>query len=244
MPATGSSVLMSEKIASIRLWQDGLCFCEPSQGASAHLTTWYFKEDGCTAEVVATAIDKSLRPDTRQQGPMRLFLDLPSALFVPEEIARSTDIGEMLAAAGIELGMDYEAVVTEAVERVCAVVPLPRGVAEVFEKIWGADLHLLSPLHELLTAYRHNGARKRCFVVYPTEGNVYIARYGAPNELLLAEVYPCRTAADTVYYLTEIEADEKRHRKDAAVYVYGADSQRYIPLLQKYFKHTKALSYP
>lgn len=74
-------------------------------------------------------------------------------------------------------------------------------------------------------------------MVYPTQENVYISRYGTAGELSLAEVYPLHGAADMVYYLSELAAGER----NISLYIYGDRPVRYTDTLKRYFGRVAAI---
>lgn len=240
MQETGSSIPQSISTMSIRLWRGGLSFF--SVGGVPLSGSVFFGVQGFTPAGVSSALDKL--PICEESGPercVRIFIDTNSTLFVPEEVVALSDPGTLLSAAGIEMPPAGEAVVTEAWESICAVAVLPCGIVEALRSRFGTNLRLASPLHEVMAAYRRSAVRPPCFVFYPTQENAYILQYGQSGELLAAEVYPCRTVADAVYYLHELAADQNADCKDVALYVYGDRPQRYTATLKKYFIHTADL---
>lgn len=241
MPETGNSVPLSKEIWSIRLWRGGLSFFGAAGDNAPASGSVFFRERGFTPAGMSEALDRLPMCDAPcRDVPVRLFIDTHAVVFVPEEVVAVSDPYALLAAAGIECA-SCEAVVTEAWESVCAVAALPSGIMDVLGERLGADLRLLSPLHEVMAAYRGSGMQPPCFVVYPTQENIYITRYGENGELLVAEAYPCRTAADAVYYLDALVREAGLNCRDVQVGIHGDRPERYAAALKKYFLRARAL---
>ena len=130
-----------------------------------------------------------------------------------------------------------KAVRTEAYGGVCALFPVDTGVVSWLADRLGHRAAWYSPLHESMAAFRRTEASGDCFVVYPTQENVYISRYGTAGELSLAEVYPLHGAADMVYYLSELAAGER----NISLYIYGDRPVRYTDTLKRYFGRVAAI---
>lgn len=148
---------------------------------------------------------------------------------MPDAVVGDAVPAEWLARMGVPLSPDMKAVRTEAYGGVCALFPVDTGVASWLADRLGHRAAWYSPLHESMAAFRRTEASGDCcFVVYPTQENVYISRYGTAGELSLAEVYPLHGAADMVYYLSELAAGER----NISLYIYGDRPVRYTDTLK------------
>lgn len=241
MPETGNSVPLSREIWSIRLWRGGLSFFGADGDNEPVSGSVFFREQGFTPAGVSEALDRlPPRCVPCRDVIVRLFIDTHAAVFVPEEVVAVSDPYALLAAAGIECS-SCEAVVTAAWRGVCAVAVLPAGIMDVLRKWLGANVHLSSPLHEVMAAYSRRVMQLPCFAVYPTQDNIYITLYGVEGELLMAEVYPCHTAADAVYYLHELTVEAGLNCGDVWVGIHGDRPERYTAALKKYFLRVRTL---
>ncbi len=166
------------------------------------------------------------------------FADTADTVFVPDAVVGDAVPAEWLARMGVHLSPDMKAVRTEAYGGVCALFPVDTGVASWLADRLGHRAAWYSPLHESMAAFRRTEASGDCcFVVYPTQENVYISRYGTAGELSLAEVYPLHGAADMVYYLSELAAGER----NISLYIYGDRPVRYTDTLKRYFGRVAAI---
>lgn len=106
---------------------------------------------------------------------VRLFADTADTVFVPDAVVGDAVPAEWLARMGVHLSPDMKAVRTEAYGGVCALFPVDAGVASWLADRLGHRAAWYSPLHESMAAFRRTEASGDCFVVYPTQENVYIS---------------------------------------------------------------------
>ena len=169
---------------------------------------------------------------------VRLFADTADTVFVPDAVVGDTVPAEWLARMGVPLSPDMKAVRTEAYGgRLCPISGRYGCRIVVGGQARSSGGMVLPPLHESMAAFRRTEASGDCFVVYPTQENVYISRYGTAGELSLAEVYPLHGAADMVYYLSELAAGER----NISLYIYGDRPVRYTDTLKRYFGRVAAI---
>lgn len=240
MRVTGNSTRPAQKILSIRLRQGGLSFyaSDGDDGTGAVSMESYFAPGGSRCGQMAAAFGAfAERSGIDAYDRVRLFADTADTVFVPDAVAGDAAPAEWLARMGVHPSPDMEVVRTEAYEGVCAVFPVDAGIASWLADRPGRRAEWYSPLHESMAAFRRTEASGDCFVVYPTQENVYISRYGAAGELSLAEVYPLHGAADMVYYLSELAAGER----NISLYVYGDRPVRYTDTLKRYFSRVAAI---
>ena len=239
MRVTGNSTRPVQKILSIRLRQGGLSFyASDGDGAGTVSMEAYFAPGGSRREQMTAAFDAFAEKsgiDTYDR--VRLFADTADTVFVPDAVVGDAVPAEWLARMGVHLSPDMKAVRTEAYGGVCALFPVDAGVASWLADRLGHRAAWYSPLHESMADFRRTEASGNCFVVYPTQENVYISRYGTAGELSLAEVYPLHGAADMVYYLSELAAGER----NISLYIYGDRPVRYTDTLKRYFGRVAAI---
>ena len=240
MRVTGNSTRPVQKILSIRLRQGGLSFyASDGDGAGTVSMEAYFAPGGSRREQMTAAFDAFAEKsgiDTYDR--VRLFADTADTVFVPDAVVGDAVPAEWLARMGVHLSPDMKAVRPEAYGGVCALFPVDTGVASWLADRLGHRAAWYSPLHESMAAFRRTEASGDCcFVVYPTQENVYISRYGTAGELSLAEVYPLHGAADMVYYLSELAAGER----NISLYIYGDRPVRYTDTLKRYFGRVAAI---
>ncbi len=198
----------------------------------------YFAPGGSRREQMTAAFDAfAVKSGIDTYDRVRLFADTADTVFVPDAVVGDTVPAEWLARMGGPLSPDMKAVRTEAYGGVCALFPVDTGVVSWLADRLGHRAAWYSPLHESMAAFRRTEASGDCFVVYPTQENVYISRYGTAGELSLAEVYPLHGAADMVYYLSELAAGER----NISLYIYGDRPVRYTDTLKRYFGRVAAI---
>ena len=183
----------------------------------------YFAPGGSRREQMTAAFDAFAEKsgiDTYDR--VRLFADTADTVFVPDAVVGDAVPAEWLARMGVHLSPDMKAVRTEAYGGVCALFPVDAGVASWLADRLGHRAAWYSPLHESMAAFRRTEASGDCFVVYPTQENVYISRYGT---------------ADMVYYLSELAAGER----NISLYIYGDRPVRYTDTLKRYFGRVAAI---
>lgn len=231
MRVTGSSGCASQKILSIRLRQGGLSFYAPAgEGCEERSEEVRFLPQEERSARLAAAFE-TFAAAYGTYDRLRIFVDTADTVFVPEAVVDSCSPETWLARMGVALSQRQTVVVTKAYDGVCALFPLEAEIVSRFEEMPGMRAEWYSPMQESMAAFRRSTVSGACFVVYPTQENVYVSRYDAAEELALAEVYPLRGEADMVYYLSELAEDDRT----ATICLYGDRPVKYRPVLKRYF---------
>jgi hypothetical protein len=128
-----------------------------------------------------------------------------------------------------------KAVISPAVSNMCAVMAFDGKTINLMKNKFGDKAAFFSPLQEnMAISDRLNMSAGGC-IVNLTESNFYITAFGDGGKLQIAEVYPCQSAADAVYYLHSIIEGAGGSDADARIYLYGSRAEDSIRTIRKYF---------
>lgn len=244
MQETGNNQNRPKKILSIRLWRGGLSFYFSSPDRPAVAFGDHLRQGQTLIGKLAKALDYlDAETDTARYDVVQLFLDTSDAVFIPKELAHG-DLEAYLVRAGLAPDVNTSIVLSEPENELCAVMRFDATVVEYLKAQFGVTLHWLCPIHESLKAYSQSGRRGECIVAYPTAESVYLTGYDTENRLVLAEVYPCESEADLVYYFKELTADVQapKRKYGGSVYLYGDRSLAYLPSLKRFFRKAYVLN--
>lgn len=244
MQETGSNQNRPKKILSIRLWRGGLSFYFTSPDRPAVAFGDHLRQGQTLVGKLAKALDYlDAETSAARYDVVQLFLDTPDVVFIPKELANG-DLEAYLVNAGVASQANSSVVLSESVDELCAVMRFDATVVEYLKNQFGVTLHWLCPIHESMKAYSQSGKRGECIVAYPTAESVYLTGYDAENRLVLAEVYPCESEADLVYYFKELTADVQapKRKYGGSVYLYGDRVLAYSPSLKRFFRRACVLN--
>jgi hypothetical protein len=271
MRETGNNRHTNEKILSIRLAPDGLYFSviSPSGNATGENRIQFDRSGDSAAEALERILE-SREEFSDDFVSVQIFLDTIDTVYVPAEavdgfgsvsgaVSGDGEGADPVSASGVVSfsGEDWlksvgicpakseKVIVSPAVADLCAVMAFDGKSIKALKARFGGRAAFFSPLQENIEMKDRLDMSGGACMVNLTESNFYITVFDGGGQLRVAEVYPCKSDADIVYYLHRLVAESGTYGtaggrngagRKARIYIYGSRAAANIKTVRKYFK--------
>lgn len=226
-PETGNNnpaAISTDKELSIRLEADGLSFSTSPKGMGLPEAFIEAGKELPLSQIVAKFISEG-KISAAKFDRATLEVDTNEIVIVPVELFSDNDIEGYLRENNLDRGKIKEAVVARNQE-FCMIILADTAIAESLRKIWNENLSFRSPIMDV--------AEKRGYATIRIRLTRRFAYIAVRDDILeYADVMPCSSTADVLYYLAEL--GKRFDVSHSTISVEGNDVGQTVKKLKKYY---------
>ena len=215
----------ARKVLSIRFSPGGFSYhLLTATGIRAGERAWKIKKAGGEGWAVENALSEAgLSGGSETFDTVYLFPETERSILIPDACFEPETATNYLSVNGFDLTEEETTIVSTPVEGIYAVMALPRETVACLDALF-PGAHYFSPL-QLFAAVPESDTNRLLML----RGNLAVAAFS--NSLQYAEILPCSSVADTLYYLNRLPSGLQKNR----IVVSGVEKSDF-KILRRYHK--------